>query len=492
MTYAIAVDIGASSGRVIGGNLKQGKLELNEIHRFENAFTEKDGYDYWDLDVLFEEILKGLKKAKKAGIECCTLGIDTWGVDYVLLDEAGEKLHDAYAYRDSRTIGAAERLHSETVDWDLVYKKTGIQKQIFNTLYQLYVHDRNQLKQAKKILLIPDYFYYRLTGKAINEATNASTTQMLNLHTREYDSDLLKLLGLKREQFAQLTEPGTLLGSLKAEFMESGDYPDCTIVVAPTHDTASAVVGVPAEHGREWAYLSSGTWSLLGAERHRPLNGAAQREANYTNEWGAYGTFRFLKNIVGLWMIQEVRREHGARSSYAELAEAAGAEEAFRSLVACSGSRFLNPAGMSEEIRDFCRESGQPVPDTPGRLARCIFDSLALAYLDAMRELERLTGNAYEVLHIVGGGANNKLLSQSTADLLGIEVRTGPFEATAVGNIAVQLIASGELADLGEARRIIAGSFPPDVYRPKPVPDREKLLDRWKSINQLTLKESLR
>ncbi|NGZ74756.1 rhamnulokinase [Saccharibacillus alkalitolerans] len=492
MGHAIAVDIGASSGRLVEGTLIEGRLEMTEIYRFDNAFTEKDGHDYWDIDRLTEEILVGLRKAKAAGIDSCTLGIDTWGVDYVLLDRFGQRLHEVYAYRDVRTAGAADRFHRNSLDRSALYAKTGIQELSFNTLYQLHVHDRRQLEQADRILLVPDYFYYRLTGKFINEETNASTTQLLNLRTRDFDAELLGALGLKRDQFAALTAPGTRLGGLRPEFADTGDYPNCSVIAVPTHDTASAVAGVPAAAERSWAYLSSGTWSLLGAELDKPLTGEAARRANYTNEWGAYGTFRFLKNIMGLWMIQEVRREDGARHSFAELAEAAGREEAFRSLVPCNAERFLNPKSMTEEIRAFCRESGQALPDTSGRLARCVFDSLALTYLDAMRELERLTESAYEVLHIVGGGANNRLLSQLTSDLLGIEVRTGPSEATAIGNIAVQMISSGELADLNAARRMIAESFPPQTYRPNPAAARPEILDRWRHIHSIPLKETLR
>ncbi|CAM3466417.1 MULTISPECIES: rhamnulokinase [Saccharibacillus] len=493
MAQAIAVDIGASSGRLVAGTLIEGKLELQELHRFENAFTRKNGHDYWEVDALFDELLTGLNRARLAGIDACTLGIDTWGVDYVLLDEAGERLHEIYAYRDARTAGAPDRFHREHLDRQTVYGKTGIREMSFNTLYQLYVHDRKQLRQARQIMLVPDYLYYRLTGRAINEATNASTTQLLNIHTREFDDELLGLLGLRREQFAALTQPGTTLGGLKAELAESGRYPDCTVIAVPTHDTASAVVGVPAaEPDRSWAYLSSGTWSLLGAELAQPLNGEAARQAGYTNEWGAYGTFRFLQNIMGLWMIQEVRREEGSGCSFAELADRAAQEEPFRSLVPCNDERFLNPASMTEEIRHFCRDSGQPVPEDTGRLARCIFDSLAFTYLDALVRLEELTGVSYDVLHIVGGGSNNRLLSQLTADLLGIEVRTGPSEATAIGSIAVQLIASGALADVAEARRVIADSFPSDKYRPNPVPGRETLERRWRTLTQLNPKESLR
>ncbi|GGO01551.1 rhamnulokinase [Saccharibacillus kuerlensis] len=491
MTYAISVDIGASSGRLVVASLVENKLVINEIHRFGNAFLRKNRHDYWDMDALLAEIMTGLKKAKAAGIDQCTLGIDTWGVDYVLLDQNGKRLHDVYAYRDGRTTGASELFHQKELDREVVYEKTGIQELRFNTLYQLYVHEQSQLDQAAHILLVPDYLYYCLTGRLINETTNASTTQLLNLQTRSFDEELLQTLGLRRNQFAELTSPGTILGGLKSEFADTGEYPMCQVVVAPTHDTASAVVGVPACRDRTWAYISSGTWSLLGTERKEPLNGEAPMKANYTNEWGAYDTFRFLKNIMGLWMIQEVRREDGARYSFAQLAEQAEREPAFRSLVPCNDERFLNPDSMTDTIRAFCLDSGQPLPDTPARLARCIFDSLALTYFCAMEELEQLTGIRYEVLHIVGGGANNRLLSQLTADLLGIEVHTGPSEATAIGNIAVQLIASRELADLKAARQLISDSFPPAVHYPQPLPGREELINRWHHINQMTVKETL-
>lgn len=484
MNNHIAVDIGASSGRLVLGTVVDGSLSLAEIHRFSNGFTERDGSCFWDIDYLFAEILLGLQKAKAAGISKCTLGIDTWAVDYVLLDAEGKRIQEVYAYRDRRTDGVMEEV-AERISPETVYAKTGIQQLSFNTLYQLYIHNREELAAADQILLVPDYLYYRLCGRKINEVTNASTTQLLNLEQREFDSDLLALLGLKREQFATLTEPGERLGSLSETLMEQYDLPECQLICAATHDTASAVLGVPMPNGRSSAYISSGTWSLLGVELEQPINTPRAMEANYTNEWGAFGTFRFLKNIMGLWLIQEVRRLDGERYSFAELAELAGAAKGFRSLIPCNGPRFLNPDNMIEEIRAACAESGQPVPESPGELARCIFDSLALSYRSYLAELEQLTGRPVELLQIVGGGANNTLLCQLTADVIGREVLAGPVEATALGNIAVQLIQTGAVDDIREARTIIGNSFEIKSYLPRPLPQLKELLARWEGLHSV-------
>ncbi|WP_150267882.1 rhamnulokinase [Paenibacillus tepidiphilus] len=482
MSNHIAVDIGASSGRLVLGTIKDGTLRLDELHRFSNGFTERDGSCFWDIDHLFEQIIIGLQKAKAQGITRCTLGIDTWAVDYVLLDESGGRLQEVYAYRDSRTNGVMEKV-AAVISPEKVYAKTGIQQLNFNTLYQLYAHDSAELARADKIVMVPDYLYYRLSGRLINEATNASTMQMLNLQTREFDEELLALLGLRREQFAALTEPGEVLGMISADLEQQHDLPECELVVAATHDTASAVLGVPLQEGRSAAYISSGTWSLLGAELNTPLNNEQAMAANYTNEWGAFGTYRFLKNIMGLWLIQEVRRLDGGRHSFAELAELAAGAESFRSLIPCDHPRFLNPANMIDEIRSACAESGQPVPQAPGELARCIFDSLALSYRSYLEELEALTGTGFDVLQIVGGGANNALLNQLTADMIGREVLAGPTEATAIGNLAVQLIQAGEVADIREARALIGSSFAITSYQPRPVPQLQEVLQRWDELN---------
>ncbi|MGE7613413.1 rhamnulokinase [Paenibacillus sp. NPDC101420] len=479
MNNHIAVDIGASSGRLVRGILQEGVLTLEELHRFSNRFIAQEGSCFWDIDYLFDQIIIGLQKAKAQGITACTLGIDTWAVDYVLVDAEGHRIQEVYAYRDRRTDLAMDKV-AKHISPQTIYEKTGIQQLSFNTLYQLYVHSEEEIAQADQILLVPDYLYYRLTGRKINEVTNASSTQLLNLKSRDFDDDLLDFLNIKRDQFAILTEPGVIIGPLDEALIQEYDLPDCQLICVATHDTASAVLGAPLQ--KNSAYISSGTWSLLGVERTQPLNSMKAMEANYTNEWGAYGTYRFLKNIMGLWLIQEVRRLMNERYSFAELAELAEGEEGFRSLISCNDPRFLNPSNMIEEIRNACAESGQTVPETPGQLARCIFDSLALSYLTYLEELEELLESRIEVLQIVGGGANNSLLCQLTADVIGREVKAGPTESTALGNIVVQMISTGSITDINEARDIIAESFEIKAYTPRPTAHLEDILIRWKEL----------
>lgn len=477
----IAVDIGASSGRLIHGTLDSGRLLIRELYRFSSRFQRKDGHDYWDINHLFHEILTGLAKAKLEGIEQTTLGIDTWAVDYVLLDAAGVPIREVFAYRDARTNGAPAEFHKQMSRAE-VYGKTGIQELSFNTLYQLSVHDSDELKRADTIMLVPDYLYFRLTGRKMNELTNASTTQMLNLKQGDFDIDLLNLLGLSRSQFSVLTEPGTKLGPILPYLKEAYDLPECELIAVPTHDTASAVVGVPAEGRHSWAFLSSGTWSLLGAELAKPLNTEAAMIRNYTNERGAYGTTRFLKNIMGLWMIQEARRVSKEQHSFSDLVHMAEKAPQFLSLVVCNDPKFLNPDHMIEEIQRFCLETGQPVPNDLGEIVRCIIDSLALTYRDYLQELEEITGQTFEVLHIVGGGANNALLCQLTADLTGKTVKAGPSESTAIGNLAVQMITCGFIDDLSQAREIVASSFDIQTYHPLKVKGQEELFSKWRKL----------
>lgn len=463
----LAIDIGASSGRLVSGTLQQpgGLVSIEEIHRFNNGFTEKDGNFYWDIDYLVEEILKGLQQAKAKGITRCTVGIDTWGVDYVLLDQKGARLQEVFSYRDLRTEGALEKLHSN-ISIESVYSKTGIQYLPINTLYQLFVHDQLELEAADTILFVPDYLYYRLTGQKMNEVTIASTSGLLNLHTRDYDTDLLELLGLSREQFPALIEPGERIGELTEALAARGDLPDCEFIAVASHDTASAVLGVPAS-GEGWGFLSSGTWSLIGVERGSAITSPGAMHSNYTNEWGAFGSFRFLKNIMGMWLIQKVREEYGGQYSFSELVALAAEELPFRSIIYCNDERFRNPKSMIDEIRSFCIEAGQLIPQTPGEMARCVFDSLALSYYFYIQDLEQLTGEKLERLHIVGGGANNGLLCQIAADLLEMEVQAGPTESTALGNLVMQMISVGAIADIDEARAYIHRSFPVTSYLPQ-------------------------
>ena len=463
--HYIAVDIGASSGRLMLANLENGKMTLTEIHRFKNGFKQVAGHDRWDIDHLGAEIIAGLAKVKQAGIDEVTLGIDTWAVDYVLVDEAGYKLADPISYRDCRTKDAISELTAK-ISKEEIYRKTGIQFQEFNTLYQLYREDQALLKQAAKIMLVPDYLGYMLTGKAVTEVTNASTTQMLNLRAGLFDSQLLSELGLQADKFAPLVDAGTYLGPIKAKLRTKYDLPQVRVVTVASHDTASAVVGTPAV-GDNWAFLSSGTWSLLGTELKVPENGPQAYQANYTNEWGAYGTYRFLKNIMGMWMVQCIAKEYQGRYSFSQLAQLASQVEPCQQFIDVNDDRFLNPPSMIEALQAYCHEHGQKVPQSPGELVMAVYSNLALYYADQLSQLGQILGKQLTTLNIVGGGSNVALLNQLTADLAGIKVIAGPSEATAVGNILVAMITDGELADLPAARKLVRDSFALKTYQPK-------------------------
>jgi len=480
MQKHIAVDIGASSGRLVLGILQNGVIQLKELYRFENSIAETDGSYFWDIDKLFEEIIKGLQAAKAAGIEECTLGFDTWGVDYVLVDKTGAKLREVYAYRDDRTQNAIAAVEQH-IPRDEIYQKTGIQFLSFNTLFQLYVHDKEELAQAHKILLVPDYLYYLFSGKYINEKTNASTTQLLNIATKDYDEQLLELIGVRREQFAALTEPGEDIGMMREELRLKYNLPHCQLICVATHDTASAVLGVPAVE-RDFAYLSSGTWSLIGMENHRPVVRSDSYKKNYTNEWGAYDTYRFLKNIMGLWLIQEIRRNLDNKYSFAELVVKAREVKPFQFIIDCNSERFLKPENMVKEIQKYCQETDQNLPQSPGELARCVFDSLALTYRLALEELCALTGRMVDCLNIVGGGVQNELLCQLTADVTGKVVIAGPIESTAIGNLAVQLVSAGELNDIKQVRQVIMKSFDIKTYQPGQIAGLEQVYRKFKQL----------
>lgn len=464
-TY-IAVDIGASSGRLILSEKdSSGMIRLEEIHRFKNGFTHTSGTDCWDADHLIEELLIGLEKVKQQGINDCYVGIDTWGVDYCLLDKQGQTMSQPVSYRDRRTDNAMtefDRIFSLRV----LYEKTGIQLQPFNTVFQLLKEDRETLKQAEQLLLMPDYLGYVFTGKAVLEKTNASTMQLMNLETRKLDEDVLTAIAVDKKLFPDPVEPGSILGPILKEKFSEYDLPNATFITIASHDTASAVVGTPGK-GDNWAYISSGTWSLMGVEIENGISTKEAYDANFTNEWGVQGTIRFLKNIMGMWLIQEVARMQEYQYSYPALAELASQEEAFVSLIDVNDQRFLNPKNMITEIQDYCRETNQKVPETAGELARCIYDSLALCYALELEKLEKITGRTITQLHIVGGGSNNDFLNQLTADACGIAVLAGPGEATAIGNIIVQMVATEGFGTLEEGREGIKESFPLKEFHPK-------------------------
>lgn len=461
----IAIDIGASSGRLIHARFQGlGGFQLEEVHRFKNGFEHQDGTDYWQIEHLVTEILAGLEKVKKMGITDCYVGIDTWGVDYCLIDKEGQKLSDPISYRDARTSQAINAFQ-EKLPLAQLYEKTGIQLQPFNTVFQLLVEEQAKISQADKLLLIPDYLGYLFTGNAVTEKTNASTMQLLNLQTRKWDQELLAAVGVTEELFPPITEPGIILGALQADRFPTYDLPQATFITIASHDTASAVVGTPGE-GDDWAYISSGTWSLMGVELPAGIATQAAFDANFTNEWGVQGTIRFLKNIMGMWLIQEVARMQEYRYSYAELAELAASEPPFQQFVDVNDSRFLNPENMITELQSYCEETGQKVPATPGELARCVYDNLALCYAVELEHLAAITGKHINKLHIVGGGSNNQLLNQLTADVCNIQVEAGPSEATAIGNLMVQMIATNGYGTLAEARADIRHSVELDLYEP--------------------------
>ena len=463
---SLAVDIGASSGKVIAGYVENDTLHAREVHRFENRLIQKKGHLCWDIDQLFAEVKRAIHLAGEQGFYPESIGVDTWGVDFVLLDEGDRLLTDAVAYRDPRTDGMMEEV-LRIVDKDQLYSITGIQFQKFNTIYQLYSLKKRQpdvLKKAKSFLMIPDYFHFLLSGKKVNEYTNATTTQLVNAHTKVWDRPLLDKLGIPGGMFQEIKRPQTVLGRLKPEMAKEFGL-DMQVILPATHDTGSAVVAVPET--QDALYISSGTWSLIGVENTSPVCDVRAMNCNFTNEGGVDGRYRFLKNIMGLWMIQEVKRNYRHRYSYADFADMARREKPFRSMVDVNDDRFLKPENMVREIQNACREKGQPVPETPGQVARCVFDSLAFSYRRTVEEMEELFGKTYHALHVIGGGSQNEMLNQLIADATNKTVVAGPVEATAIGNLAVQLMARGEIGSLEEARSIIRHSFPLKTYTPR-------------------------
>ena len=463
--YYLAVDIGASSGRHMLAWLEDGKIRMEEIYRFENGIRPVNGHLCWDLDGLFREILEGMRRCGEAGKIPSCMGIDTWAVDFVLLDGRGERIGDSVSYRDGRTKGMDEKVYRRISEKDL-YARTGIQKQIFNTIYQIMaIKDRHpeQLEAAKDLLLIPDYLNYLLTGKKKTEYTNATTTQLVSPVTKDWDRELIQTLGFPEGLFGAITLPGTRVGSLKPEIRQQVGY-DVTVIQTATHDTASAVVSVPSTEDH-LLYISSGTWSLMGTERPEADCGEASRKANLTNEGGYDYRFRYLKNIMGLWMIQSVRHEWGDRYSFAEICAMAEKENAFPSRIDANDDTFLAPESMIRAVQDFCARTGQRVPETPGQIAAVIYRSLAECYGKTIREIEALTGRNYDCIYVMGGGSHADYLNRLTAEATGKTVVCGPGEATAIGNLAVQMIAMGDLENLKAARACIADSFPQKVFR---------------------------
>ena len=454
--YYLAIDIGASSGRHILGHVEDGKMQLQEVYRFENGMKDMAGSKCWDVDQLFRDIKIGMKKCHELGKNPVSVGVDTWGVDFVLLDSDGNRIGNAVGYRDKRTKGMDEEVY-KIIDEETLYGRTGIQKQIYNTIYQLMAVSEQKLNKADRILFIPDYFHYCLTGKIAVEYTIASTSQLLNPRTRDWDYELLDLLGFSKDIFPEIKKPGTILGELTKQVQEEVGF-NCQVVLPPSHDTASAVLAVP-NIDSDTIYISSGTWSLMGVELPAANCSKESHEANITNEGGYDYRYRFLKNIMGLWMIQSVRKEYNNMYSFAELCKMAEEEKDFPSRVDVNDNRFFAPDSMIQEVQRYCQETKQPGPRTPGEIVTVVYQSLAKSYRETVIELEKITGKTYAAINIVGGGSNAEYLNRLTAKSTGKTVYVGPTEATAIGNLTAQMIEAKEFKSVENAKLCIYNSF---------------------------------
>lgn len=469
--YYFAVDLGATSGRTILGTLADGKLEQEELTRFPNNLIETGGHFYWDIYALYLEMIKGLQVVGNRGLDITSIGIDTWGVDFVFIGEDDAILRNPMAYRDPHTFAAIDDYLENVLDRKTVYDITGIQFMNFNSLFQLHaMRQANNvaLQHCKKVLFVPDALSWMLTGEAVCEYTIASTSQMLDPRTGDLSEKLIESVGMKRSQFGRMVQPGTQIGVLTEEVQKMTGLGAVPVIAVAGHDTGSAVAAVPAKN-EQFAYLSSGTWSLMGIETKKAIINERSYELNFTNEGGIEGTTRFLKNICGMWLYERCRKEwpeEVRKLSHPELQGSAMKVEAFRSIINPDDKAFANPPSMIEAIQQYCRETGQTVPETPAEICRCIFDSLALRYRQVFLWLKEFATFDLNVLHIIGGGSLNKFLNQFTADALGVEVLAGPQECTAIGNIMLQAKASGDVADIWAMRRIIANSVEMVPYHP--------------------------
>lgn len=469
MRNFLAFDLGASNGRAILGQLDNGKLTMRELHRFENNFVEMNGVYYWDLPYLFSQLKQGFlafKQANVGDLDC--FGIDTWGVDYGLLDRNGHLLGNPRAYRYSvdEDIDAV----SQIVDFPTLFGRTGIGQMNFNTIYQLYRRKRQgdvALEQGQKLLMMPDLLGYFLTGETMTEYTIATTSMLYNPETRDWDWESIRALGIPEQIFTEIDQAGTLRGKLRAEIAEELGINQANFAAVGTHDTASAVAAIPGSGS--FAFCSSGTWSLFGVETDAPILTAEVRDANFSNEGTIQGGFRPLKNIMGLWLIQECRRDWmkaGKKYSWDAIVEEAKKAEPLRSVIDPDFGEFFAGGNMVQKIQNFCTDTNQPVPETVGQIARCIYESLALKYRWALERLEEIKGQSIDTLNIVGGGIQNKLLNQMVADSINRPVITGPVEGAAIGNLLAQAMALGDIKDIDELRQIVRNSEVVETYQP--------------------------
>lgn len=477
-----AVDLGATSGRTVLGSFSDKGLELEELNRFSNHLIEVKGHFYWDIYALYQSIIEGLKLAARKQVALTSIGIDTWGVDFVCVGKDGHLLRQPYSYRDPHTVGAPELFFSR-IPRSRVYDRTGIQVMNFNSLFQLDTLKRNEdsaLEAADKILFMPDALSYMLTGEMVTEYTIASTAQLVDAHTRKLSTELLSAVGLTENHFGRFVYPGEQVGALTEEVQRMTGLGAVPVIAVAGHDTGSAVAAIPAMN-RNFAYLSSGTWSLMGVETDAPVITSETAALNFTNEGGVGGTIRLLKNICGMWLLERCRSEWG-ETSYPELIAEAEAAEPFRSLINPDDSVFANPTDMGKAIGAYCIDTHQPRPETRGQMVRCIFESLALRYRQVLENLHHLSPRPIETLHVIGGGSRNELLNQFTANAIGLPVVAGPSEATAIGNVMVQAMAAGEATDITGMRKLIHHSIPLKTYQPQDTESWDMAYIHFKNI----------
>ena len=459
----LAIDLGASSGRGIVGEFEDNKIILHEVNRFNNQIIKIFGSDCWNIYTLYENIKSSIKKAFVEYGELSGIGIDSWGVDFVFLDKYGNIIGLPNTYRDSRTDGIAEKIF-EKISKEIIYKETGIQFLKINTLYQIYSYrlkNPEMFQYVDKILFLPDYLNYLFTGEKLNEYTISSTSQMLKADTKHWSSTVLKPLGISESLFFNVSEPGSIIAEMHKKVKDELNVPNVDFLLVPSHDTASAIVAVPAK-GDDWAYLSSGTWSLIGAELDGPIINDETYKYNYTNEGGAFNKIRFLKNLSGMWLLQESKRiweESGVNYTYDDLIENASKVKPFQGFIDPDAEMFLKPENMPNAINEFLLKTGQEEIKDHFSIVRIILESLALKYREAIEILQTLINKDINVLHIIGGGSKNDLLNQMTADSTGLKIVAGPTEATALGNLLMQAKAKGIISTLEKAREIVRNSF---------------------------------
>jgi rhamnulokinase len=488
-TYFFAVDLGATSGRTIIGSIDVGQLHLEEVTRFPNHLIEQGGHFYWDIYALYFEMIRGLKEVAQRGLKITSIGIDTWGVDFVMIGDDGAILRNPRAYRDPITFEAMDDYLKHVISRKEVYNITGIQFMNFNSIFQLYAmkqEGNSALKHAQKILFVPDALSWMLTGNEVCEYTIASTSQLLDPRTKQLDERLLASLGLTRSMFGKMVNPGTPIGILTDEVQKMTGLGPVPVIAVAGHDTGSAVAAVPAKD-EKFAYLSSGTWSLMGIETKDAIISDLSYERNFTNEGGIEGTTRFLKNICGMWIYERCRKEwpeEVRKLSHPELQGSAMQVEAFRSIINPDDAQFANPDSMINAIQQYCRKTNQPVPETPAEICRCIFDSLALRYKQVFQWMQEFAPFKLEVLHIIGGGSLNKYLNQFTANATGATVLAGPQECTAIGNIMMQAKAAHLVKDIWEMRQIIADSVDLVKYEPTDKAVWDQAFDKYLKISE--------